>query len=94
MTRINGSSRTGWPPLRMSYADGRTENVARPEKAPDTAVREQKLARALDERLSSTLNQIRSQVQVAAPAAPSYQAQSNAQGVNPPEAGRRLDILA
>lgn len=98
--RINGPSHGGWPPLRMSYADGRSVDPAQSAKRAkatigaqpiDSSEREQKLSRELDERLSSTLNLIRVHIQDAA--TPSAYANPD-QGLNPSEVGRRLDILA
>lgn len=96
MSRITGPSRTGWPPLRMSYADEReSSRLSRNAATPlDPRQREQQLASALEERLNTTLGQIRASVtgRQAAAAPPSL---ASPQAVpNPGHAGNRLDILA
>ena len=92
MSRIEGRAGS-WPPLRISYADGQTTNTtaetALPAKASD---REQDLSAILEQRLNSTLSQIRDSVR-----ATRSGAYANPQGGQPAAAtdsGSRLDVLA
>ena len=94
MSRVTGPPGTAWPPLRMSYAnerDGFSRTTAQPL---DPEAREQKLASALEERLNTTIGQIRASVTGRqAAAAPSSLVPSEP-APNPAFAGQRVDILA
>ncbi len=80
MAGIDSISQVNRPLLRLSYAG---ENEAQPVRL---ASREQQLARALDKRLTSQLDRIRARLESAPMPAPD--------APDPPDSGRRLNILA
>ena len=92
MSRIEGVSRPAWPPLRMSYADEpRTPPQEVVEHPAAILNREEELSRALDQRLSGALTQIRASIYSPAPQTGMARLPT---GSTPQAAGRRLDILA
>jgi hypothetical protein len=94
MSRVTGPPGTAWPPLRMSYADER-ESYSRAAAQPlDPAAREQQLASALEERLNTTLGQIRASVTGRQAAAAPSSVVPSEPAPNPAFAGKRIDILA